>query len=72
MKSNDRLIGKHDINENTDIERDYQSFMKDFESNPFISNSWEMRGDRYVQLSFYDDSAIGYSGVCLTGSLQNV
>ena len=63
---------KRTHDERTEIERDYQFFMKDFEKNPLIDTSWEMRGDCYVQLSFYDESAIGYSDICVTGSLQNL
>ena len=52
------------------IMQDYQDLMKDFEPNPLIKNTWEMRGDNYVQFSFYDENVIGYSDICLTGSLQ--
>ena len=46
--------------------------MSDFQKTALLNGEWEKKGDEYVQFSFYDESKIGCSAACFTGSMTNV
>ncbi len=54
------------------IIREYNEFMSDFQKTALLNGEWEKKGDEYVQFSFYDESKIGCSAACFTGSMTNV
>lgn len=54
------------------IIQEYNEFVSGFQKTALLNGEWEKKGDEYVQFSFYDESKIGCSAACFTGSMTNV